>query len=473
MEIRDLRDFIKVLDKAGQLVKVKQEVDWNLEVGAITRRACELQERATLFEKVKGADGVRILGCPCATYARTALAMGMEANTSVKEIGREFEKRISKPIDPSRVKSGPCKENIIKGKDINLFNFGAPMIHDGDGGRYIGSWHLIVTRDLDSDWVNWGTYRQMIHNENTMGGTVSDHQHIGQIYKKYEKANKPMPFATAIGTEPLCVLVSALPIPAGVNEADVAGGLRKKPVDLVKCETVDLEVPAHAEIVIEGHVPPGVRIEEGPFGEFTGFSSAPRAPRPIFEVSCIAHRNKPILTMSNMGMPVDDSSIIMTIGVRSAVMKALAGLPVVEAAMLPYSSIFLAVVSVERAYSGIAQNIADAIWGSKLGSQTPFVVVVDADVDVFDLKEVIHAIVMRCHPVRGVHPRSNCPGHGLMPFLNSRERLWAEGAHLLLDCTWPMDWHPHTEIPPVISFGTSYPKKLQNKVLDNWGKYGF
>src|SRR3990172_6744636 len=330
MALKDLRDFIEVLDKAGHLVKVKQEVDWNLGVGAITRRACELQERAMLFEKVKDAPGVRIMGAPCATYARMALAMGMDADAPVKDIVKEFDKRIANPIKPMLVSSGPCKENIIKGNDINLFKFGAPMVHDGDGGRYISTWHAIVTRDLDSSWVNWGMYRQMIHNETMMGGILLPFQHIGRIYQKYEKANKPMPFATVIGTEPLCAVASVLSPGVGVNEVDLAGGLREEPVDLVKCETVDLEVPAHAEIVIEGHVLPGVRVDEGPFGEYTGYSSAPRRPQCVYEVSCITHRHNPILTLSNMGVPVDDSDVVCTTAFRNVAVRALAGLPVVE-----------------------------------------------------------------------------------------------------------------------------------------------
>ena len=473
MAHKDLREFIAALDKSGHLVKVKQEVDWNLEVGAIIRKACELEERATLFEKVKDAPGVRILGSPCATYARLAVAMGMDAGRPVKEIAKEFDKRIANPIKPLLVSSGPCKENIIKGKDIDLFKFGVPMIHDGDGGRYISTWHFIVTRDFDSSWVNWGMYRQMIHNETMMGGMLLPFQHIGKIFQKYEKANKPMPFATAIGTEPLCAVAGVLSPGMGVNEADLAGGLRKEPVELVKCETVDLEVPAHAEIVIEGHVLPGVRVDEGPFGEYTGFSSAPRNPRPVYEVSCITHRHNPILTVSNMGMPVDDNDIITNSSFRNVANSVLAGLPVVDVDVPAYGSCHLVVVSVRRAYSGIAHHVASAIWGSKLGSQAPYIIVVDEDVDVFNLGEVIHAVVMKCHPVRGVHAQPNSPGHALWPFLNFHERHWGQAAHLLLDCTWPVDWDPNIEIPAKISFGTSYPKALQEKVVSNWGKYGF
>jgi len=474
MAFRDLREFIEVLEKEKQLVRVKREVDWNLEAGAIIRRAYELLERATLFEKVKDAPGCRMMGGPCGTYARMALAMGMSADTPVKEIANEIDKRIANPIKPMLVSKGPCKENIIKGDDINLFKFGAPMAHDGDGGRYISTWDFIVTRDLeDTGWVNWGMYRQMIHTENMMGGLILPGQDIGRMYQKYEKANKPMPFATVIGPDPLTTVAGSLSAGPGESESDLAGPLRKEPVELVKCETVDLEVPAHAEIIIEGHVLPKVRVEEGPFGEYTGFRTSPRAPRSVYEVTCVTHRNNPILTVSNMGTPVDEADIVMTLAWRNEAVRAVKTLPVVEVAMPAYGSGHLVVVSVERAYSGVAIHVANAIWGSKLGYLVPFVVVVDKDVDVFNLGEVVHAIVTKCHPVRGVHSRPNTPGHGLMPFLNFEERLWGRAANLLLDCTWPVGWDPNIEIPPKASFGNIYPKEVQKKVIDNWKNYGF
>lgn len=474
MALKSMRDFIEVLDRADQLVTVKKEVDWNLEAGAVMRRAYELQERAVLFEKVKDAPGCRLMGGPCGTYERVALAMGMEAGTPIKELCDEFDKRLADPIKPMLVSTGPCKENILKGNKVNLFNFGAPMAHDGDGGRYITTWAFIVTRDLeDTGWVNWGMYRQMIHNENMMGGLILPGQDIGRMYQKYEKADKPMPFATVIGADPLCGIGGSLSAGPGECESDLAGGLRMEPIELVKCETVDLEVPAHAELVIEGHVLPHVRVEEGPFGEYTGFRTSPRAPRPVYEVTCITHRNNPILTVSNMGTPVDEADIVMTLAWRNEAKRAVAGLPVAEVSMPAYGSGHLVVVSIQRAYSGAAIHVANAIWGSKLGYLVPFVMVVDADVDVFNLGEVMHAMVTKCHPVRGVHVRPNTPGHGLYPFLNFQERLWGQAANLLLDCTWPMDWDPNTEIPPKASFGNIFPSEIQEKVLKNWEEYGF
>lgn len=474
MAFKDLREFIELLEREEQLVRVKREVDWNLEAGAIIRRAYELQERASLFEKIKDAPGCRMMGGPCGTYARMALAMGMSADAGVREIANEFDARIQNPIKPMLVSTGPCKENILKGDDIDLFKFGAPMAHDGDGGRYITTWAFIVTRDMeDTGWVNWGMYRQMIHTKNMMGGLILPGQDIGRMYQKYEKANKPMPFATVIGGDPLCAVGGSLSAGPGESEVDLAGGLRKSPVELVKCETVDIEVPAYAELVIEGHVLPKVRVEEGPFGEYTGFRTSPRAPRPVYEVTCITHRNNPILTVSNMGTPVDEADIVMTLAWRNEAVRAVKTLPVVEVAMPAYGSGHMVVVSVERAYSGVAIHVANAIWGSKLGYLVPFVVVVDKDVDVFNLGEVVHAIATKCHPVRGVHSRPNTPGHALYPFLNFEERLWGRAANLLLDCTWPVGWDPNIEIPPKASFGNIYPKDVQKKVVANWKNYGF
>lgn len=474
MALKDLREFIELLEKEKELVRIQEEVDWNLEMGAIVRRSNELQRQAVLFEKIKDAPGVRGMGGPCATYRRMAIAMGLPADTPVREIAREFDKRIANPIKPMLVSTGPCKENIIKGDDINLFKFGAPMVHDGDGGRYITTWSFIVTRDLeDTGWVNWGMYRQMIHTENMLGGLLLPGQDIGRMYRKYEEANKPMPFATVIGGDPMMTVAGSLSAGPGESEADLAGGLRQEPVELVKCETVDLEVPANAEIVIEGHVLPHVRVEEGPFGEYTGFRTSPRAPRPVYEVTCITHRNDPILTISNMGPPVDESDIVMTLAWRNEAVRALKGLPVVEVSMPEWGSGHLVVVSVQRAYSGVAIHVANAIWGSKLGYLVPFVIVVDQDVDVFNIGEVVHSIVQKCHPVRGVHSRPNSPGHGLMPFMNFEERLWGRGANLLLDCTWPVGWDPNIEIPPKVSFENIYPKEVKEKVIKNWQKWGF
>ncbi|HUR71226.1 MAG TPA: UbiD family decarboxylase, partial [Candidatus Limnocylindrales bacterium] len=315
MQIDDLRDYLDILEEYQEVQRIHAEVDWNLEMGAITRRVYDLGAPAALFEKVKGYPlGFRALGAPLGTssrsghgqFARTALAMHMPPSSSAKEIMSTYLQRKEKLIPPETVKTGPCKENIDIGDAVDVLKFPIPLIHGGDGGRYIGTWHTVITKDPESSWVNWGMYRLMVHDRNTLGCLFPMQQHIGQMYQKYEAMNKPMPVAVAIGGQPVIPLVSCVMLPPYVNEADVAGALQNAPIPMVKCETVDLEVPASSEIVIEGEVLPHERRTEGPFGEYMGYEAGKSSPKPILKIKAITYRNNPILPFSNMGMPVHE-----------------------------------------------------------------------------------------------------------------------------------------------------------------------
>jgi len=474
MPFKGLRDFLEALERSGDVVRVDREVDWNLEAGAITRRVCEIGERAPLFLRVKDYPGHRMLGAPLATYRRFAVAMGLPPDTPVRAILDEFDRRSRGRLKPRVVdrSQAPCKQNVMRGEEVDLFRFPAPMVHEGDGGRYLATFHLVVTRDLDSDWVNWGMYRVMVHNRNTMGGLILPGQDIGRMYVKYEAAGRPMPYAIVIGPDPMSAVASCMSPGPGETEADIAGALNGEPVEVVRCETCDLYVPAHAEIVIEGEVLPKVRVEEGPFGEYTGYRTSPRMPRPVFTVKCVTWRDDPIVPIANMGVPVDDSHIIFSVTQRQDVLNAVSRFPITGVYVPPESAGHVAIIGVHKVYEHIAQHVADAMWGSKMGYVMPYCIVVDADVDVYDMGQVLHALFTKLHPIRGVHGRPG-PGHGLFPFMSLEERRWGKGAHLLLDCTWPFDWREGIERPQRAGFTTIYPKELQERVLANWKAYGF
>ncbi|MFC1938498.1 UbiD family decarboxylase, partial [Chloroflexota bacterium] len=378
-------------------------------------------------------------------------------------------------IRPVVVNDGPCKENVHVGEEVDLLEFPSPMIHEVDGGRYIGTWHATITKDIETGWVNWGMYRHMLHNKNKVGILqASPRRHMWQVYLKDHKPNnKPMEVAIAIGLEPISALCASAPMPYGVSEVDIAGGIRGEPVELIKCEVIDLMVPANAEIVIEGEIQPGDTLDEGPFGEYTGYVSALRAPRPVIRVKAVTYRNEPILTFSCLGIPTDDNCVA-SITRGSELLEALRvqGLPVIALNYPPECAYTLAIVAVNKSYAGLPGDIAHVIWGtSSAGSGTPYIIIVQEDVDPFNISQVFHALATKCHPYKGIVKVEHSATVSILPWLSRLEQEYGLGSAAYFDCTWPLDWDP-ANIPKRISFAESYPLEVQKKALDTWRKYG-
>ncbi|UCG65308.1 MAG: UbiD family decarboxylase [Deltaproteobacteria bacterium] len=476
MPFQDLREFISRCEQLGELQRVEREVDWNLEAGAITRRCCELSAPAPFFQKIKGYPrGYRILGASMATFKRLAIAMELNPEASFKEIVEAYMDRRTKPIKPRLAKDGPCKENVIAGDAVDLYKLPAPYIHGGDGGRYISTWHIIATKDPDSGWVNWGMYRQMIASKNTLTGLIAPAQHIGMIYRqKYEARNKPMEFAVAIGTEPITALVGQAQIPYGVSEMDVIGGIRGEPLDVIKGQTVDLLVPATSEVVIEGEVPPKERTLEGPFGEYAGYRAMPVLPRPIYKVKAITHRDDPILTMSVMGIAVDDSGVCNGMTCAAEVFSNLKtlGLPVTGVYVPPEGCITTIVIATKVPYANIASRIASAVFAGPMGQLLCKVIIVDDDVDPTNMREVIHAWATKCHPVRGTTVIPYAVYAPAVPYYSPEEINDNHGSIVYYDCTYPYRW-PKEAKAVRSSFRDIYPEEIKQRVLTNWQKYGF
>jgi 4-hydroxy-3-polyprenylbenzoate decarboxylase len=473
----DLRSFLDKLDREGELCHVGTEVDWHLELGAISRRALDIRAPALLFEAIKGyaPDRGRVLanifGRSKAAHGRFALALGLPSDIPIVDLIAEFAQLSTLRIPPRVVKTGSCKENIMRGPDVDLLHFPVPTIHGGDGGRYIGTWHVNVTKDPDTGLVNWGMYRHLVHDANHLGWWVAPAQHAAAtFYQKYEPRGERMPIAIVIGTEPMSSIMAGCPVPAGVSEADVVGGMRGAPVELVACETIDLEVPAHAEIVIEGEVVPGARIDEGPFGEFTGYMAADRAPRPVIEVKCITHRNNPILTISNIGKPWDEESVLGSAGWSALLGQALRaqGHRFKEVYVPP--PLQAVVMSVNPPYPGYLQTLASAIWSSKLGIYRPYIFFVGEDVDVTDMDDVFWCMTTRLHPSNGIHIQKDTPALALWPWLLPDERRLRRAPRVYFDATFPPEWGDAA--PRVIDFAQGWPKDVQQLVLDRWSDYG-
>jgi UbiD family decarboxylase len=273
--LKSLRDYLDALAAIGELVTVEREVDWNLEIGAIIRRCYETGAPAALFQRIKGIEpGFRVLGAPAGTsrqpgqyLARVAISLGLDPSAGGGEIVEALvAARDRAPIPPRRIATGPCKENVLLGDAADLMRLPTPLIHDGDGGRYINTWGTVVARTPDGAWTNWGVARVMLLDGRRMTGIVHPLQHLGMIHGMWKAIGKPMPFAIFQGGPPFAPFISSMPIAAHEDEVAFMGGYFGEPVEVVRCETVDLEVPATAQIVIEGYISDTETALEGPFG---------------------------------------------------------------------------------------------------------------------------------------------------------------------------------------------------------------
>ena len=479
MPYADLREYIARLEEEGELMRITQQVDWNLELGAIIRRANDLRQPSLLFDNIKDypSDCRIFANAVGATkpnaYGRLCLALDLPKEIPPLEIINELMRRFENPIKPVFVDNGPCKENILKGDAIDLLKFPVPFFRSFDGGRYIGSWHADINRDPDSGWVNWGMYRHMIHDGQSIGWLAHPGQHGPSIYyQKYEARGNPMPMAIAIGTSPACALASMTQVDRYVNEVDIAGAINQKPVELIKCETIDLEVPATAEIVLEGEVRPYERKEEGPFGEYTGYRGSEEAPRPVFHVKCITHRDNPILTVSTPGKPFDDQTFVYSLLGSVAMTMSLRKLGVQFKSLFITSSTMGVIVSTEESYPGYVHTLSSAIWSTKAGIYRPTIIVVGEDVDVTDMEEVVWALTTRMHPGRDIHIVERAPCHHLFPFISPDDKAaYTAGAAVCFDATFPFEWKERT--PQVVDFENSWPEETKQLVISKWNAYGF
>ena len=380
------------------------------------------------------------------------------------------------------VDRGPVKENILRGADVDLLQLPAPLWHKMDGGRYLGTFDGVVTKDADSDWINVGLYRRMLQDKNHTGMSIAVGQHIWLHWRSYKrKGETKLPVAVAIGWDPVLPAVACAPSPIGVCEYDIMGGLRERPVELVRCETIpDLYVPATAEIVLEGYVSLDFSTfrDEGPFGEYTGYYTSERFKRPVFTVECISFRNNPIFQGALTGVPITEDHRMSSVNHSAAVwdlleerMMGVTGVNVDPST--GWANVF---VQIDNSYYGQVPQVAANIWSSGLSTMIgKNVFVFDTDVDVYDLGKVMWAFAYRVYPPRDI---IQYPGwiSNLDPTVHPSERTMPainKGIRLLIDATKPIDnpksdkWFGQRFAP------LAYPdEETMEKVRRKWVEYG-
>lgn len=403
----DLREFIKEADDLGQ-VKVIEGADWNVEIGTITELSqCKPDQPLLLFDRIKGYPaGYRTATNFLNNFKLIALAYGLPLEARGLDLVKAWRERVREDftlLAPVEVKGGPIEENVKTGKDIDLWKFPAPKWHEFDGGRYIGTGDVVITKDPDTGWVNLGVFRIQVHDKTIANVHIEPGRHTDVIRQKYWAKGQGCPVAVVCGGDPRLFAMAGPIAPWGVSEYDYAGWLRKKPVEVIKGKTVDLPIPAMSEIVLEGEMgPPGLddRIE-GPFGEGKGYYDGGLS-EPVMKVTCVMHRNDPIILGCpplcgdyelRYGMLIPMAASIWDEIERS--IPGVKGVWLMNEARNP-----ITVVSIEQQYVGHAKEAAILANASFTRVKVPsrFIIIVDDDIDPSNISQVMLALGTRCNP---------------------------------------------------------------------------
>jgi 4-hydroxy-3-polyprenylbenzoate decarboxylase len=482
----DLRSYVDDLKKAGELVEVDREVDWNYEISAFEVLSGRLGGPAFLFNKIKGCPETRVLagqfsGTLRRPFKRDAIMLGIDPNVDRFTFFKECIPKFATMLRPVEVATGPCKENIKMGKDVNVFEFPITYHAIGDGGRYMLN-NCVTVKDPDSEWINTGNYACEVYSRNRIGLTPYAHTNWVMIYTtKYELRNQSMPMAIVLGGDPAVNFAAGSIVPPGITEYDMAGGLRGTPIELVRCETSDLLVPADAEVVIEGEVRPYERLPEGPKIENFGFSVGPRQPAYAMRVGCITHRNNPIIFDIHCALGCG-ACFLQDVNFPNAfyLMQKMAGLPIKFTSMMSPSHMGNVQVYhiYDKLYPGFMHDMFDIGLGNPAMSIFPLQLYVDGDVDFFDMGELQEALHTQTNPLRD---------------WIKTERTFTT---MTISCSWMEDEDTEKyfrnmqlaqprliadattkEEPPLgvktTSFETLYPDELQQWVVENWQRLGF
>ena len=471
----DLRAFIEELRAAGDLREING-ADWNLEIGAITELLGEDEGPALLFDDILGfAPGYRVFSNVLRTHRRTAVNLGLAPELSGVALLDAWRQRIKEmaPLAPVTVGDGPVFENRLEGAEVDLGRFPAPVWHEHDGGRYLGTGSAVITRDPDSGAVNIGTYRCMVQGKDTISVKMNKGKHGRMAMDKYHARGEPCPIAIGFGQAMPIFMVSQMPLKPDQQEYEIAGWLQGEAVEVVESPIHGLPLPASAEIVIEGIVPPLDQTElpkEGPFGEWPGyFADTTVGEVPLMEVKAIYHRNDPII----LGVPpLKPPNNYVSVPLGAAQLwdqlegAGIPGVTGVWGYVYGSQSGPFTVVSINQRYAGHAKQTAMAAASARAGAYGgKFVIVVDDDIDVSKIDDVIWAIATRCNPRDGLDKIRDVWTSPADPAIAPEDRS-PEGYtidRVLIDACRPYRWRD--EFPAVNVFSEPYRAKMRKK----WG----
>jgi 4-hydroxy-3-polyprenylbenzoate decarboxylase len=476
---RDLREFIARLDEAGELRRIQVQVDPVLEITEITDRVSKSIGPALLFENVAGSRLPLLIN---AFGSPNRIHLALETPSLDALAGRVAELLDQKPPEgvlekirllplladvgsffPKKVSSGPCQE-VVETDSPSLRDLPVLQCWPGDGGRYI-TMGCVFTRNPLTGRRNCGMYRLQVFDERTLGMHWQIHKHGAWHYREGEARRQRIEVGIAIGADPATVFSAIVPLPDDIDEMIFAGFVRQKPVEMVKCRTVDVEVPARSEFVLEGYVEPEERRVEGPFGDHTGFYSL-EGEFPVFHLTAVTHRRDPVYQTTIVGRPPMEDCHMGRAVERIFLPVIQKQLPEIVDMELPWAGIFhnLVIVSIRKRYPGHARKIMNAIWGLGQMMFSKVIVVVDDDVNVHDPQEVVWKALNHIDPERDVQFTL-----GPVDQLDHAARLESFGSKMGVDAT--RKWRGE-------GFTRRWPDEIRmsreviDKVTARWKEYG-
>jgi 4-hydroxy-3-polyprenylbenzoate decarboxylase len=477
-----LGEYIEALDRAGELKRISTKVSPNLEIAEIMRRLMYAREKpAVFFENVDGSD-IPVLGNAFGTLKRLRIALEIEDFTEIGERVVDLTKlrlpsgmldklkmlpKLSEISEygPRMVESGPVKQ-ILQTEGASLNSLPILKSYQMDAGKFI-TFGLTVTRHPETAIRNLGVYRIQIIDEKKAIIHWQAHKRSALHYEIAKEQRKRIEVAVIIGADPATVLTAVAPVPEGIDKFVFSGIMRKKGIKLVKCSTIDLEVPANAEIVLEGYVDPNDIRMEGPFGDHTGYYTPPE-PFPTFTLTGLMRRKEPTYLATVVGKPILEDAYIGKVIERSFLPLIQILQPEVVDFAMPSSGWFqgIAIISIKKRYPGQAKKVMMGLWGMGQLSLTKIFVVVDADINVHDLDEVLWAVTTRSDPKRDTMVIENAPTDTLDP----SSPLINLGSKLGIDATGK--WKEEGYLREIQQLAV-VDEETRAIVDGNWKKYGF
>ena len=469
----DLREWLEEAEKLGE-VKFVQGASWERDIGMAAEVVLH-DEKApcVVFEDIPGTlAGSRVL-VNFFSGKRKNMTLGFPSDLTKFELTDAFREAYMadmREIPHETVADGPVLENVIEGDDIDIEKFPAPLWHEEDGGRYIGTGSFNVTRDPDSGWINVGTYRVMIQSRNEVGFFISPGKH-GRIHRdKYMERGELMPAVIVLGGDPMTFLMGSSEIPQGMCEFDVVGGFRGEAMKVIEGKHTGLPFPANAEIVLEGFVHPEKKMPEGPFGEWTGYYGSRMREEPVMDIKAIYHRNNPILLGCAPQRPPDELARYRAV-TRSALLKeniVKAGVPDVTGAWLHEvgTARMLMGVSIKQRYPGHSKQAGHIACQCHVGAYAgKYVIVTDEDIDVSNLEELIWAMLTRSEPSESIEIIRGTWSTHLDPRISPEDKAKGNltNSRAIIDACRPFHWKD--QFPPVNAPSPALAKESREK----WG----